>query len=227
MQDETIIARVIHVIRHTRWISCNLVMIMYANIIKRQIMTLRSDVNGGMRMDTTYRQWLILRMIPRKRRISTIEICKRLSVEHELDEHLRVIQRDLVSLERNFPLENDGKRPAGWRWQEDAPAFDIPNMDPVTALTFKLAEKYVGRMLPHGVLSALKPYALAADQRLKQTPTSRLYTWSEKVRVVSRNLAHIPPSVPDVISETVYAALLEERRFAARYRNQVRGGQRF
>jgi len=174
-------------------------------------------------MDATYRQWLILRMIPRKRRISTIDICRRLSDEHGLDEQLRVVQRDLVSLERNFPLENDGKRPAGWRWQEDAPTFDIPNMDPVTALTFKLAEKYLGRMLPHGVLTALKPYALAADQRLKQTSTSRLYTWSEKVRVVSRNLAHIPPFVPDVIYETVYAALLEERRFAARYRNM--GGE--
>ncbi|MDD2320419.1 MAG: WYL domain-containing protein [Geobacteraceae bacterium] len=170
-------------------------------------------------MDTTYRQWLILRMIPRKRRISTSEICRRLLDEHGLEEQIRNIQRDLVSLERNFPLENDGKRPAGWKWQEDAPTFDIPNMDPVTALTFKLAEKYVGKMLPPGVLTALKPYALAADQRLKQTSASRLCVWSEKVRVVSRNLAQIPPSVPAMIYETTYAALLEERRFAARYRN--------
>lgn len=170
-------------------------------------------------MDTTYRQWLILRMIPRKRRISTSEICRRLSDEHGLDEHIRGIQRDLVSLERNFPLENDGKRPAGWRWQEDAPAFDVPNMDPVTALTFLLAEKYVGKMLPRGVLGALKPYVLAANQRLKQSPSSRLKTWPEKVRVVSRNLPHIPPYVSEEVSETVYTALSEERRFAALYHN--------
>jgi predicted DNA-binding transcriptional regulator YafY len=91
-------------------------------------------------------------------------------------------------------------------------------MDPVTALTFKLAEKHLTRMMPHGASSALNPYIKAADARLKQTAESSLSRWPAKVRVVSRNLAMIPPVVPQAIADAVYSALLEERRFTALYR---------
>jgi predicted DNA-binding transcriptional regulator YafY len=123
-------------------------------------------------MDTLYRHWLILRMIPRRTRISTTEIRERLKSGYGIETTLRTIQRDLITLEASeFPLECDNNRPAGWSWSKDAPAFDIPNMDPVTALTFKLAEKHVARMMPHGVMSALKPYIKAADERLRLTAT--------------------------------------------------------
>ena len=170
-------------------------------------------------MDTLYRHWLILRMIPRRTRISTPEIRERLKSGYGIETTLRTIQRDLITLESSeFPLECDSHRPAGWSWRKDAPAFDIPNMDPVTALTFKLAEKHVARMMPHGVLSALKPYIKAADERLRLTAESSLSRWPDKVRVVSRNLAMIPPVVAEDISDAVYSALLEERRFTAEYR---------
>ena len=169
-------------------------------------------------MDTLYRHWLILRMIPRRTRISTTEIHERLIDEYGIETTLRTIQRDLITLEASkFPLECDINRPAGWRWRQDAPTFDIPNMDPVTALTFKLAEKHITRMMPHGVISALRPYIKAADERLKLTTESSLSRWPDKVRVVSRNLAMIPPVVTEDISDEVYLALLEERRFTADY----------
>jgi predicted DNA-binding transcriptional regulator YafY len=175
---------------------------------------------GGMTMDTLYRHWLILRMIPRRTRISTTEIRDRLQSGYGIETTLRTIQRDLIALEAGeFPLECDRNRPAGWNWRHDAPAFDIPNMDPVTALTFKLAEKHITRMMPHGVISALKPYIKAADERLRLTMESTLSRWPNKVRVVSRNLAMIPPVVDEIISDAVYSALLEERRFTADYRN--------
>lgn len=171
-------------------------------------------------MDTLYRHWLILRMIPRKGRISTISIRDRLELEYGITTTLRTVQRDLIALEASkFPLICDNNRPAGWSWRKDAANFDIPNMDPVTALTFKLAEKYLGKMFPHGALAALKPYIQAAGERLVQTSQSHLSTWPDKVKVVSRNLAHISPCVKEGITETVYTALLEDRRFAARYRN--------
>ena len=173
-------------------------------------------------MDTLYRHWLILRMIPRRTRISTTEIRERLKSGYGIETTLRTIQRDLITLEASeFPLECDSNRPAGWSWRKDAPAFDIPNMDPVTALTFKLAEKHVGRMIPHGVMSALKPYIKAADERLKLTAESTLSRWPDKVRVVSRNLAMIPPVVSEDVSDAVYSALLEERRFKAEYRTMT------
>lgn len=170
-------------------------------------------------MDTLYRHWLILRMIPRKSRISTTEIHERLRSEYGIETTLRTIQRDLITLEASeFPLECDSRKPAGWIWSKDAPAFDIPNMDPVTALTFKLAEKHITRMMPHGVISALKPYIKAADERLRLTAESTLSRWPDKVRIVSRNLAMIPPVVPEDVSDAAYSALLEERRFKADYR---------
>jgi predicted DNA-binding transcriptional regulator YafY len=172
-----------------------------------------------MTMDTLYRHWLILRMIPRRTRIATTEILDRLKSGYGIETTLRTIQRDLITLEASeFPLECDNNRPAGWNWRKDAPAFDIPNMDPVTALTFKLAEKHVARMMPHGVLSALKPYIKAADERLRLTTESTLSRWPDKIRVVSRNLAMIPPVVAEDVSDAVYSALLEERRFTADYR---------
>jgi predicted DNA-binding transcriptional regulator YafY len=91
-------------------------------------------------------------------------------------------------------------------------------MDPVTALTFKLAEKHITKMMPHGVINALKPYIKAADERLRLSSESTLSRWPNKVRVVSRNLAMIQPVVPDDVSDFVYSALLEERRFKADYR---------
>lgn len=170
-------------------------------------------------MDTLNRHWLILRMIPRRGRIATTEIRSRLQSEYGIETTLRTIQRDLITLEASeFPLECDSNRPAGWSWRKDSPAFDIPNMDPVTALTFKLAETYLVKMLPHGVLSALQPYLKSADERLKQTTESSLSRWAAKVRVVSRNLTMMPPAVPEDISIAVYLALLEERRFNVRYR---------
>lgn len=173
-------------------------------------------------MDTLYRHWLILRMIPRRGRIATTDILGRLKSEYGIETTLRTIQRDLIALETSeFPLECDNNRPAGWSWRKDAPAFDIPNMDPVTALTFKLAEKHIARMMPHGVMSALKPYIKAADERLRLTAESSLSRWPDKVRVVSRNLAMIPPVVAEDISDAVYSALLEERRFKADYRTMT------
>ena len=49
---------------------------------------------------------------------------------------LRTVQRDLIELETLFPIVSDGKKLSGWKWSDDAASFDIPNMDPVTALTF-------------------------------------------------------------------------------------------
>ncbi len=170
-------------------------------------------------MDTLSRHWLILRMIPRRGRIATTEIRARLQTEYGIETTLRTIQRDLVTLEASeFPLECDSNRPAGWSWRKDAAVFDIPNMDPVTALTFKLAEIYLVKMLPHGVLSALQPYLKSADERLKQITESSLSRWPDKVRVVSRNLTMIPPVVTEEIATAVYAAVLEERCFSAQYR---------
>jgi len=171
-----------------------------------------------MKLSSTYRQWLILNMMPRRRRISTKEIVSRLETEHGLVEKLRTIQRDLVELERNeFPLECDTNRPAGWRWREDAAALDIPNMDPSTALTFRLVNKHLSKMFPKGALQALQPYFKTAD-RVAGTFDSKFGSWPDKIRVVSQSIPQFAPEVCQDVADNIYTALLDNRQFNAVYR---------
>lgn len=170
-------------------------------------------------MSALYRQWLILKMLPSRGKISTTSIRSRLGTEYGIEASLRTIQRDLVSLEGNeFPLDCDGNNPAGWSWRKDAPAFGISNMDPVTALAFKLAEQHLEHMFPRGAMAALEPYFKSANERIKLTAESTLSRWPEKVKVASRNLPMIYPQIPDDIMDKIYAAVLEEHRFKAQYR---------
>jgi predicted DNA-binding transcriptional regulator YafY len=172
-----------------------------------------------MKMSALYRQWLILKMFPPRGKVSTTTIRDRLISEYGIETSLRTIQRDLVSLESNeFPLDCDNNNPAGWSWRKDAPSFGISNMDPVTALTFKLAEKHLERMFPRGTMAVLDPYFKAANERIKLTFESTLSRWPDKVKVVSRNLPMIYPQIADDIMDTVYTAVLEEYRFKAQYR---------
>jgi predicted DNA-binding transcriptional regulator YafY len=172
-----------------------------------------------MNMSALYRQWLILKMFPPRGKVSTTTIRDRLINEYGIETSLRTIQRDLVSLESNeFPLDCDNNNPAGWSWRKDAPAFGISNMDPVTVLTFKLAEKHLDRMFPRGAMAALEPYFRAANERIKLTSESTLSRWPDKVKTLSRNLPMIYPQVTDDIMDKVYTAVLEEHRFNAQYR---------
>jgi predicted DNA-binding transcriptional regulator YafY len=171
---------------------------------------------GDMTMETIYRHWLILKMIPRRGKISTTEILSRLKSQYSVETTLRTIQRDLTNmLSTVFPLECDEFRPAGWRWKDDA-ILEISNLDPVSALTFKLAEQYLTKMLPHGALTAMRPYFTSANNCLKHSDHA-FANWPNKLRVMSRNLTTLPPPVSTDIADAVYTAVLEEKRLAAVY----------
>lgn len=170
-------------------------------------------------MNALHRQWLILKMVPTRSKISTTAIKDRLATDFGIETTLRTVQRDLLFLEsNNFPLDCDNKNPAGWSWRRDAPAFGIANMDPVTALTFSLAEQYLERMFPRGTMAVLEPYFKAANERMKQTAESSLSHWPDKIRVVSRTIPMIYPQIAEEIQDTVYTAVLKEHRFSATYR---------
>ncbi|MBT1070674.1 helix-turn-helix transcriptional regulator [Pelotalea chapellei] len=170
-------------------------------------------------MSAIYRQWLILKMFPQRGKLSTTVIHERLKNEFGIDTSLRTIQRDLVSLELNeFPLDCDNENPAGWSWRKDAPAFGISNMDPVAALTFKLAEKYLERMFPRGAIGALEPYFRAANERIKMISESSFSRWPDKIRTVTRSMPMISPHIAEDLLEKVYTAVLEEQRFTTSYR---------
>ena len=166
---------------------------------------------------------LVLRMIPRRGRISTTEIQSRLKAEHNITIELRTVQRDLVDLCRLYPLVSDGERSAGWSWMKDAPSLDLPIMDPFAALTFRLVRDSMTRMLPRAALKTLDGYFRTADERLKKQPNSPLSHWPDKVRMVSRSLNFEAPKVDKAVLDNLYEALQQEQCFELEYR--VRSGK--
>lgn len=67
--------------------------------------------------DPLSRQWELLKLIPRERKITVTELHKRLSdLRHRISH--RTIERDLEALSRVFAIEYDDRsKPFGWRYQ--------------------------------------------------------------------------------------------------------------
>lgn len=162
---------------------------------------------------TIIRLLLILRMIPRfPRKIDSKIICSKLQVEYGIEVDIRTIQRDMYKLQdANFEIECDNNRPKGWSWRKDAQLVEFPHMNPATALAFRMTEQYTARMFPQGAMSVLKPYFKAARGLAPEQTGSRLTTWPDKIKVVSRSFQGSPPVISEGVSDTVYEALLEER----------------
>ncbi len=169
-------------------------------------------------MDTLYRRWLILKMIPRHgNSITTAQIAERIGVDIDAPT-VRSIQRDLAELERYFPLifRQEG-RTFHWSWQKGW-QLTLPVMDLHTALTFHLVREYITSMLPSTSVSFLKPFFQNAEEILAENPDLTVTHWPDKVRVVFRNLKTVPPSSKDGVTETIYEALLKGKRIKAHYR---------
>lgn len=175
-------------------------------------------------MDTLYRHLLILRMLPRSpQKIDGATIEARLRDEG-YGTTRRTIQRDLEKLATLFPIAcHDTTKPYGWFWTREAPTFDMPGMDPATALTFFLAERFLSPLFPRSTMKALHPYLTNAHQVLDKLTENRLQKWPDKVRIISRGQPLRTPEVKAEVVEVVYEALLQGKRFRTKYRKK--GGQ--
>lgn len=168
---------------------------------------------------TLLRQWALLQAIPRHRDITVNELHEAVR-EAGFDTTKRTIERDMLELETNFPLlPNKKSRPYGWRWDPVFKVMDIPGMDPATALSFKLVEQYLERLMPRSTLDHLEPHFERARDVLDKTK-GPLKSWAEKVRVIPRGQRLQEPALKDGVLESVYQALLEERQFKVRYRTK-------
>ncbi|MEW5824049.1 MAG: hypothetical protein AB1766_06835 [Pseudomonadota bacterium] len=148
--------------------------------------------------ETLLRQWAMLRFIPRApRRIDTKTLQDKLSAAG-YDINLRSIQRDLNKLSQVLPLVGDEHKPQGWSWQADAAVFDVPGLDPQTALAFTLVEGYLTPLLPKSSLQYLKPY-FHASHGVLDAQGNGLSRWADKVRVLPKGQPLLPPKIdPDV-----------------------------
>ena len=174
--------------------------------------------------DTLLRQWTMLRHIPRHPRRTTVSALHERLREQGYPTTERTIQRDLQELSGQlFGLAvDDRSRPHGWYWDRDAAQFDIPGMEPQTALAFKLAEHFAGPLMAPATLQALSPYFRRAEQVLADT-SSPVRAWPDKVQAITRGQALIPPTVDPEVFTTVYDALFNDRQFQARYHRRHDG----
>jgi len=179
-------------------------------------------------METMLRHWTLLRAVPRQpRKVDAKTLTERL-VDEGFQVSKRTVERDLNKLCSVFPLlSDDAPASRGWSWMRDADAFDVPGMDPETALTFEILERFARHLLPRSVLSRLDPHFKQADSVLGQlSPEAGPRAWPERVRVLPRTIDLQSPSVAAGVVDVVYRALLEGKRVEADYRPRVQGGDK-
>jgi len=173
------------------------------------------------------RQWVILEFIPRyPRRISISDILEKLEriVPRVVVPHHRTIQRDLdilASVVLSLEYEIEG-RTQYWFIGKEAGIIDLPRMSTPTALAFHLAEKHLHQQLPPAAIEELAPHFVTANKRLNERSTDYA-DWLNKVRVLPQTQSLIAPTIDSVILNTVYTALLDNKRFEGDYLGRKEG----
>ena len=171
---------------------------------------------------TLYRQWAMLRLIPRQpRRISATDLTERLNVLG-YTVNKRTVERDLKMFEKIFGLVADDRlRPYGWQWPRDAPGLDVPSLDDGEALMLAVAEPLVAQMLPPPVREALAPAMGAARRKLKDCVGARhLKSWPAKIYHTPASQPLMPAKVIAGVQEVVGMALLRDQWLRIRYRKR-------
>lgn len=168
------------------------------------------------------RQWTMLRLIPRApRKITASELLSGLEREGFVVTK-RTIERDLQSISAMFPLISDERnRPFGWSWTKDAPTLDLPSLSVSEALTLKLAQDYLVKLMPKSMLESISGHFLAADKVLNQaSETNQLANWVDKIATTLPTQSLMTPEIKPGILETIQEAIIKNKALEILYTNQ-------
>ncbi len=169
----------------------------------------------------TLRQISMLELIPRApRKTYTKELKSKLSDRgYEVDE--RTIQRDLISLERVLPLICDARdKPFGWSWAETALSLQAPAMDPLEALTFSFAEKYLESIMPKASFKRIGYFFDRAESVLKESSPKHITRWRDRVKVLPETIRFKNPILNKDVEQNLYSATFEGLQIKALYRKR-------
>ncbi len=169
--------------------------------------------------DTLFRQWLMIRSIPREpRTISTQGIFDRLRSEGFAVTD-RTVARDLDSLSAVFGYTCEERgRAKHWFWPGHARVLDIPGMEPTAAMAWMMSRDYLDKSLPAGAIEHIQPYFARAKEVLESQRGQRQNKWKSIFRVARRGPVLEPPAVSAKIYEGVSESLLEGHQLKIRYR---------
>ena len=130
----------------------------------------------------------------------------------------RTIQRDLLMLEKYFPLLCDDRNPPyGWSWQEDAKEINLSAMDKVEALSLSLAEKYLEPLMPIENYERIRNLFDRANNTLESSEQSQLKKWRDRVRVLPQSQRLEPPLINQEVQSNIYDALLNREQLDVQY----------
>ncbi len=165
------------------------------------------------------RQWTMLRYVPRYPAKTTTSSLTKVLKTNGFEVTQRTIQRDLKALADLMPgLQVDEEKDfPGWSWSKDAMLLDLPTMNSNMALTFQLADNFLGRMFPPSVLKQLKPYFDSANNILQAVDNTSYTNWGEKVRILSRTQQLVPATIKESVVTVIYEALFKGQQFRGRY----------
>ena len=165
------------------------------------------------------RQWKMLQLLPSRFPKDAATIRDELEAEgFKVD--LRTVQRDLKELTELFPITAVKGKPIAWRWDRNAMSFDIPGMDSTAALTLRMVDEFMSRLLPGACLESLAPNLRRAKSVLKGLGNESFGGWPDKVRIVQRAQTLQPPEVAPEVLAVINDALFKDRRFKACYRKK-------
>ncbi|HDR9492247.1 TPA: WYL domain-containing protein, partial [Burkholderia stabilis] len=159
-------------------------------------------------LNTTILAIELLRRIPRNRKVTAAELHEQL--QHAgLDRDLRTIQRQLETLCEHFDIEcDDRSKPYGYCWKSQSSGLSLPVLSEQEALLLLLAQAYLNRLLPAGVMKSMDGFFEQARRNVGPAVAERpSQQWLQKVRVVSPTQPTLPPRIEDGVFDAVSNAL--------------------
>lgn len=169
--------------------------------------------------NTLARQWEMLKMLPSRRPgITARELSERLQQEG-FTVTKRTVERDLQALSAIFPLScNDQSTPWGWYFTPGC-SLELPGLSLSEALTLKLVEQHLSRLLPATMMASLANHFAEAGRKLDSmadsAPAAR---WTEKIRSVQPSQPLLTPEVDEAVLGALQDALLRDHQVTVQYR---------
>ena len=168
--------------------------------------------------NTLARQWELLKLLPTRGSGKTAKELAEALNEAGFAVSKRQVERDLGELYDAFRLDcNNASIPFGWRLPPKAPT-DIPALTLAEAMSIRLVEDTLKRLMPPAVLHALESRFQQAKRKLDAiSEDNPAVQWVDKVRSVPPSLPLLPPAIDPDVLETVTEALLANRQMDVDY----------
>lgn len=162
----------------------------------------------------------LMRRIPRKRQVTTTELCKQLE-DTNIKRDLRTIQRQLDMLSEHFDIErDDSSKPFKYCWKERSQGMALMSLTEQESLMLALAEQHLKGLLPANLMKSMDGFFKQAHTNLDaDVNAKREKEWLSKVRVVSTTQPLLPPKIKPGVFEQVSNALYSNLWLKVSYKN--------